>query len=233
MPSKTLTGDWLLHINETRVVNREGRDVKAGLGKPPISLEDKELVARSRNGDQRALEELVRRHQEKAYAIALNMCSGNSEEALEHTQEAFMRAFRSLKSFRGKSSFFTWFYRILVNTCLDGRRRRRRWERIFSFWRRQQDEKAPIKDVLEEYPDPKENSNPLAVLSGKQLSQEIRKALQALPERQRLVFQLKVLHGMRIREIAQVIGVAEGTVKNHLFRATHFLRDALQEWSQP
>ena len=144
-----------------------------------------------------------------------------------------MRAFRSLKSFREKSSFYTWFYRILVNTCLDGRRRRRRWERIFSFWRRERDEKAPIKDVLEEYPDPKENSNPLAVLSGKQLSQEIRKALQALPERQRLVFQLKVLHGMRIREIAQVIGVAEGTVKNHLFRATHFLRDALQEWSQP
>lgn len=73
----------------------------------------------------------------------------------------------------------------------------------------------------------------MAVLSNKQLSQEIRKALMSLPERQRVAFQLKTLHGMSIREIAQVMGAAEGTVKSHLFRAIHFLREALKDWVKP
>ena len=64
----------------------------------------------------------------------------------------------------------------------------------------------------------------------KQLSKDIRKSLVSLPERQRVAFQLKVLHGMSIREIAQVMGAAEGTVKSHLFRATRFLRGELKEW---
>lgn len=84
-----------------------------------------------------------------------------------------------------------------------------------------------------EYPDPKEYTNPMTALSNKQLSKEIKAALASLPEKQRVVFQLKVLHGMRIREIAQIMGSAEGTVKSHLFRATQFMRDALQEWAQP
>jgi RNA polymerase sigma-70 factor (ECF subfamily) len=73
----------------------------------------------------------------------------------------------------------------------------------------------------------------MTILINKQLAREIRKAIQSLPERQRIAFQLKVLNGMRIHEIAQIMGAAEGTVKSHLFRATHFLRDALQEWAQP
>jgi RNA polymerase sigma-70 factor (ECF subfamily) len=161
------------------------------------------------------------------------MCSGDSEEARELTQEAFLRAFRSLKNFRGKSSFYTWFYRILINTCLDSRRRRSRWEGIFSFWRRDKHEKASSDEINAEYPDPKEHSNPMDALNNKQLAQEIRQALASLPEKQRVVFQLKVLHGMRIREIAKIMGSAEGTVKSHLFRATLFMREALKEWAQP
>ena len=73
----------------------------------------------------------------------------------------------------------------------------------------------------------------MTALNNKQLAQEIRKAIQSLPARQRMAFQLKVLNGMKIREIAQIMGAAEGTVKSHLFRATHFLRDVLQEWNRP
>ncbi|MCK4860003.1 MAG: sigma-70 family RNA polymerase sigma factor [Candidatus Omnitrophica bacterium] len=199
----------------------------------PMSIGDKELVARARTGDPSASEELVSRYQDKAYAIAYNMCCGDSEEAKEITQEAFLRAFRSLKSFRGKSSFYTWFYRILVTTCLDWRRRQSRLERIFYFWRRDHREKAPLKEEYKEYPEPQEHSNPMTALNNKQLAQEIRKAIQSLPARQRMAFQLKVLNGMKIREIAQIMGAAEGTVKSHLFRATHFLRDVLQEWNRP
>ena len=226
-------GDWLLHGNAAIAVNREERNSKAKREESSMSLKDVELVARAQDGDQTAFEVLVRQYQGKAYAIAYNMCSGDSEEARELTQEAFLRAFRSLKNFRGKSSFYTWFYRILINTCLDSRRRRSKWEGVFSFWRRDKHEKASSGDMNAEYRDPKEYSNPMAALNNKQLAQEIRQALASLPEKQRVVFQMKVLHGMRIREIAEIMGSAEGTVKSHLFRATHFMRQALQEWTQP
>ena len=226
-------GDWLLHGNAARAVNEEDRNSKAKREESSMSLKDVELVARAQDNDQTAFEVLVRQYQGKAYAIAYNMCSGDSEEARELTQEAFLRAFRSLKNFRGKSSFYTWFYRILINTCLDSRRRRRKWEGIFSFWRRDKRENASSDDMNAEYGDPKEYSNPMAALNNKQLAQEIRQALASLPEKQRVVFQMKVLHGMRIREIAEIMGSAEGTVKSHLFRATHFMRQALQEWAQP
>jgi RNA polymerase sigma-70 factor (ECF subfamily) len=226
-------GDWLLYNSAARAVNGAGPNPKAERDDSPMSLEDKELVARAQHDDPSAFEILVRRYQEKAYAIAYNMCSGDSEEAQELTQEAFLRAFRSLKNFRGKSSFYTWFYRILVNTCLDSRRRRKRWDKIFTFWRHDRRERTDSKKMDEDYPDPGVNSNPMTALSGKQLAQEISQALETLPEKQRVIFQLKVLHGMKIREIAQIVGSAEGTVKSHLFRATHFLRDALQEWVQP
>jgi len=136
-----------------------------------------------------------------------------------------------LKDFRGKSSFYTWFYRILINTCFDSRRRRSRLEKIFSFWRRDKHEKVLSDEIDAQYPDPKEYTNPMAALSNKQLGHEIRQALASLPEKQRMVFQLKVLHGMRIHEIAKIMGSAEGTVKSHLFRATQFMREALKEWA--
>ena len=74
--------------------------------------------------------------------------------------------------------------------------------------------------------------NPLTALNGKELSQAVEAAVQSLPERQRLAFQLKVFHGMSIRDIAAVMEAAEGTVKSHLFRATQFLREALKDWVQ-
>jgi RNA polymerase sigma-70 factor (ECF subfamily) len=225
--------DWLLHRKAVRALKKGERNSKAKRKESSMPLKDVELVARAQGGDRAAFEILVRQYQGKAYAIAYNMCSGDNEEARELTQEAFLRAFRNLKNFRGTSSFYTWFYRILINTCLDSRRRRRRWERIFSFWRRNNREKTSYKEIDQEYQDPKEYSNPMAALNNKQLAQEIRRALASLPEKQRVVFQLKVFHGMRIREIAKIMGSAEGTVKSHLFRATHFMREALQEWAQP
>ncbi len=201
--------------------------------KAPTLLEDKKLVARAQEGDQQALEELVGRYHRKAYAVAYNMCFGDSEEAHDLTQEAFLKVFRSLKKFRGHSSFYTWFFRILVNTCLDRRRRLGRWKKIFSFWRPAQTTQNPPSEGYIEHPDMADHLNPMNALSAKELSREIQSALVSLPERQRLAFQLKVLHGMTISEIAEVMEAAEGTVKSHLFRATQFLREALKEWTEP
>ncbi len=201
---------------------------------PPLTLSsDEDLVIRAQKDDRGAMEELVQRYQRQAFSIAYHMGTGDIEEAKDFTQEAFLRAFRNIKRFRKKSSFYTWFYRIIVNTCLDGRRRRQKREKYFSFLRPKAGDGRSSKDVLEEQAEVGGKNDPLSILSDKNFRHETQKDMMSLSEKQRLVFQLKVIQGMRIHEVAQVTGMAEGTVKSHLFRATHFLRKALQEWVDP
>ena len=100
---------------------------------PLNSLTDDDLVRLAQDDDQEAMEELVQRYQKQAFSIAYHMGSGDLEEAKDHTQEAFLRAFKNIKRFKLKSSFYTWLYRIIINTCLDGRRRRQRREKYLPF----------------------------------------------------------------------------------------------------
>jgi RNA polymerase sigma-70 factor, ECF subfamily len=192
-----------------------------------LSLKDEDLVALARKSDQRAIEDLVHRYQQKAYAIAYHFTDGNVQDAEDFTQEAFLRAFQNLENFRGDSSFYTWFYRILVNVCLDGRRQRNRLQKIFLPWQRKSAEKRLSP---EERPDPEAHERSLKIISEKERSRDIREAVKSLPEKQRLAFELKALHGMSIQEAARVMGTAEGTVKSHLFRATQFLREKFKDW---
>ena len=195
---------------------------------PSLSrVKDEDLVALARRSDQRAIEDLVHRYQQKAYAIAYHFTDGNVQDAEDFTQEAFLRAFQNLETFRGDSSFYTWFYRILVNVCLDGRRQRNRLQKIFLPWQRKSTEKRLSP---EERPDPEAHERSLKSISEKELSRDIREAVKSLPEKQRLAFELKALHGMSIQEAASVMGTAEGTVKSHLFRATQFLREKFKDW---
>ena len=200
---------------------------------PLNSLKDDDLVRLAQNDDLGAMEELVQRYQRQAFSIAYHMGSGDLEEAKDHTQEAFLRVFRNIKRFKLKSTFYTWFYRIIINTCLDGRRRRLRREKYLPFLRPRTGSERPSREVLEEQVDMGKQNDPLAVLSDKKFRQETRQAMKSLSEKQRLTFKLKVFQDMSIHEIAQVTGMAEGTVKSHLFRATHVLREALQEWVEP
>lgn len=208
--------------------SRQWEKQKEGCGSC-MELSDERLVALAQEGDKKAFEELVLRHQEKAYSLALHMCMGDAQEAQDLTQEAFLRAFKNLKNFRGDSSFYTWFFRIVVNTCLDGRRRRLRWENLFSS-RRQKHQDEEETDELELQPDTAPGRDPMAVLSEKRLTRDIKRALKELPPRQRMALQLKVIEGMSLKEIADVMGAAEGTVKSHLFRATHKLQEVLKGW---
>lgn len=188
------------------------------------------LVERAKRQDPAAAEELVRRYQEKAYAIAYRTCSGDREEAKDLTQEAFLRAFRSIKQFKGKASFYTWLYRIVVNTCLDGVRRQKRRRSFFSTLK--SEEEDGTMDHLEENPDPNIESNPAANLSSSELRRQVQTALDGLSPSQRLVFEMKVFEEMSIAEIAGLTNSAEGTVKSHLFRATQHIRKALSEWAE-
>jgi RNA polymerase sigma-70 factor, ECF subfamily len=195
----------------------------------PSRVKDEDLVVQARAHDPSAIEELVHRYQQKAYVVAFHLSDENEQDAEDLTQEAFLRAFQKLETFRGDSSFYTWFYRILVNVCLDGRRRRKRWRQVFLPWQHDSTDKGLSP---EERPDPEAHERSLKAISEKQLSRDIRKSLKSLPEKQRLAFQLKAFHGMSIQEIARTMGTAEGTVKSHLFRATHFLREKFKDWEE-
>ncbi len=192
-------------------------------------VKDEDLVIRTRAHDPWAPGELIQRYQQKAYAIAYHFTDGNVQDAEDLTQEAFLRAFQNLENFRGDSSFYTWFYRILVNACLDGVRRRKRWRQVFLPWQQASTGKGLSP---EERPDPEAHERSLKAISEKELSRDIRKTLRSLPEKQRLAFQLKALNGMTIQEIARTMGTAEGTVKSHLFRATQFLREKFKGWEE-
>ena len=191
--------------------------------------DDSELVRRAQNDDPWATDRLLRKYFEKAYGIAFRMCAGDAEEAGDLVQDAFFKAFRNLKKFREDSSFYTWLYRIVINTCLDGRRRTRRRKGLFSLWRPRRKVDQDVGRPLEERPDPKASANPLSSLRGKQLKNQVLQALDALSDKQRMAFELKVFEDMTIGEIAKVMRAAEGTVKSHLFRATRHVRQVLSD----
>jgi RNA polymerase sigma-70 factor (ECF subfamily) len=189
-----------------------------------------ELIAKIREQDRDALDDLFSRHMQKAFAVSLHLCSGDREKAGDLTQEALLKAVRTIDSFKGKSSFSTWLYRIIYNTWLDDGKTQRRWTDIFVPWRWAKQKDDPNREILEETPDSDKKNNPLNAFQGKQFDGALRKALMALPEKQRIVFQFKVFNEMSIREIADIMNSAEGTVKTHLFRATQHLQKTLSDW---
>ena len=189
---------------------------------PSVNPGDEELVASARQGDRRAFEELVERHQRRAYHIAFDF-TRDREEAKDLSQEAFLKAFTNLKNFDGRSSFYTWFYRILVNLCLDYKRRQKRGP-ASSF-----DE--TIKNQLEPSHEPVKPRSPDQQVWARQISHRVGEALEALPARQRTAFVLKNHQGLSIKEIAALMDTAEGTVKVHLHRAVTTLRERLAEFA--
>jgi len=195
------------------------------------ALTDRQLVGLIQKGVSWASESLVRRHYDKARGLAFQMCRQNADEAADLTQQAFMNALGGIDRFKGDASFKTWFYRILINTCLDARRKKRRWWAIFSAPAlRHKDGHAEVLSP-DAFPDEKATDQPEAVWRNHQLRRDINEAIEALPEQQRLVFRLKMLQEMSISEISQVLSLAPGTVKSHLFRATQSLRTALADWA--
>jgi len=194
---------------------------------------DDELVRRARNDDSRAIAQLVERYQKKVYRIAYQFCGFDKSEAQDMAQDALLQIFRNLKRFEGRSQFSTWLYRVAVNACLDSRRRRRRWSHILFPWRADRQDGGNNGTVIENIPAPEEDGNPLSNVSGGELKRDVMAALDRLSAHQRVVYQLKVFQDMSIAEIAEVTGMAEGTVKTHLFRATQTVRAQLHRWVAP
>jgi len=186
----------------------------------PEEFGDEQLVTSAQWGERQAFEVLVERYKHKAYRIAFDF-TRDREAAKDLSQEAFLHAFTHLKGFDRRASFYTWFYRIVVNLCLDHRRRRGRiaWESL--------DEKNEKGHGLDKIADPAPSPDQHAIRE--ELSRRIGTALAALPAKQRAVFLLKNHEGLSISEIAAVMKAAEGTIKVHLHRAVMALKQSLVE----
>jgi len=179
-----------------------------------------ELVQAAKNGDNRAFDELVRLHDRRILQVAHGIM-GNMQDAYDAYQEGVIRAFQKLGSFRHESTFGTWLTRIVINQALN-MKKKLKWKQRLSLDQMLESSSVSFEDS---------QASPDEVYVTNELSEEIRNGLDKLSDRERAVFVLKHMHGYKLREIGQMLGCAEGTVKNYLFRATRKLREVLQAHS--
>ena len=182
---------------------------------------DETLCERVAAGDEGAFEQLVERYQQRSFRLAWSIVR-DTEEARDLSQEAFVRLFQVAGSFRGRARFSTWFYRLVVNLCLDHRRKHRWWRQVFS-----REERGPEgESLLEEQPAPAAG-HPADVLARERTLADVWEAAAQLSPQQRAVLVLHVQEELPMSEVASVLGCAEATARVHLHRALLALRVAL------
>ncbi|MEN8255943.1 MAG: sigma-70 family RNA polymerase sigma factor [Verrucomicrobiota bacterium] len=184
---------------------------------------DEELVLKSQQGDMHAFDELVERYHGKIYGLTYNMTS-NREDAEDLTQEVFVKAFEALPRFRGKSSFYTWLYRIAVNKTINYRKKRNR-KRALSLDQFDQEIKTD-----ETYHDLTAKGSPLRNISLSELQEKLNEALQHLSEKHRTVVVMHDMQGIPHDEIAKVVKASVGTVRSRLFYARRQMQAELTEF---
>jgi RNA polymerase sigma-70 factor (ECF subfamily) len=180
------------------------------------------LIQRCAAGDEDSCSELVNEHQRMVYQLSLNLL-GDHNEALDLSQEVFLRVFRTIHQFRGQSALRTWIYRIVVNQA----RNRQRWWR-----RRHRSQQISLEEHIRDHGDPPELSNgaaPDRLFGQKQLAERIRVALDHLPFDQKTALVLREIDGLSYEEIGFSLGIAVGTVKSRLARAREALRAQLRD----
>ena len=181
--------------------------------------EDRTLVDRATRGDRDAFGFLVRRHQDRVFNTAYQVIR-NREDALDVAQEAFVKAFASLPSFKGESSFTTWIHRIVVNLAIDCLRRRQR-AGLIGY----DDHLAQPEDGGAGLATP---DDPEAALGARQVRSLLARAIQSLPPAHRAVLILREIEGLSYEAIAKAVGCSLGTVMSRLFYARRKLQKSLQ-----
>lgn len=188
-------------------------------------MDESALIRAAQAGDERAFEELVRLYDQSVLRLAVNLLR-SSEDANDIYQEAFLRVYKNLHSFRFDCSFHTWLYRIVTNLCLDALRKRkvRREEQA------QIATSGGMLDRMDTVEEERADGNPQRHVMSRQLRERIQDVLSGLTPRERMVFEMRHYQGLRLRAIGEVLGTSEEAAKNCLFRATQKMRAALGDF---
>jgi RNA polymerase sigma-70 factor (ECF subfamily) len=213
------TADAVLRVGSWGVGSLDGRVRRSAVVETP-EPSDEDLCRRIAQQDRGAFDLLVERYQERAYRIAWSVVR-DREDAKDCSQEAFIRLHESAGSFAGQAKFSTWFYRILVNCCLDHQRKRRSWRRLVGWGGGRDDERDagdPVERLAAPFTDPTD-----AIATDRRMSQ-LWEAVEGLSPQQRAAVLLQCREELSTKEIAVVLQLSEATVRVHLHRAYTALR---------
>ena len=179
-------------------------------------MADSDLIIRAAGGDPTAFQALVERHRSMVYRVAYQF-AGNHHDAEDIAQEVFIKVYRSLDKFRQDAQLTSWLYRIVMNACIDHRRRHAPGAASVVA----EDAEQRLLNTPEERPGPEDRA-----YAG-ELGQVLEAEIGRLPPGQRIVFVMRHHQGLKLGEIADALGLAQGTVKRQLHAAVHRLRQAL------
>ena len=183
--------------------------------------EEAKIIRAVVDGNTNAFEDLVLEYQKQVYHIALKM-TGNEEDAFDLSQEAFLKAFRSLSTFRGEAGFGSWLYRMTANLCIDFlRKKKRQGGQIISLDAEEEDRRPT------ELPDLR--YEPQNALEKKEVQEKVRTGLEKLPHEQKLILVLRDVEGFSYQEISDALKIELGTVKSRIYRARAHLARLLTE----
>ncbi len=200
---------------------------RAGVESPArtIPFEDAAVVRQVQSGDVQAYAQLVLKYQDRVHNTCCRLC-GNVEDARDVTQEAFLKAFESIKSFRGASSFYTWLFRVAVNLAISHRRRTTRARQV------SMDGEGEGLSRMAGWADPAA-PNPLQRVAAGEMCGHVSRALRELDETYRVAVVLRDIEGFDYEEIAEILDVPKGTVKSRIARGRQALREALLAHMSP
>ena len=184
------------------------------------------LVKRVQAGEVAAFDTLIRKYRERVFGVIYNMTS-NREDAADLTQDAFFKAFQSINRFQGQSSFFTWLYRIAVNSTLT-HLRKSRLRSFFSFEKINEEDKSA--EVIDKITDKAGVEREVLI---KELQEKLNEAMQKLSTKHRTVVTLFEIDGLSHEEIADVVGCSVGTVRSRLHYAKQLLQSELEPYLRP
>jgi len=182
------------------------------------SAHERTLVLRAQRGDRAAFEELVRMYEQTVLRLAMQLVR-SEDEARDLYQESFLKIYRSLGRFRFQSRFSTWVYRVVMNVCLDHLRKTKRRREVSPT-----PDAEGRGDLFQTLPEERPELDPDRALRAREIAGRLKKALERLSPRERLVFELRHYQGLKLRTIGDYCGTSEETAKNCLFRATQKLR---------
>jgi RNA polymerase sigma-70 factor (ECF subfamily) len=215
------------------VVGASKRKVELDLqqrAREEASAKDSDAIERALSGDISGFKELVERYEKRVYNVSLAVL-GNPEDAKDVTQEAFLRVYQRLESFRGESSFYTWLYRVAFNLSVDLSRKRYR-SRELGFAEREQGSPLDSGVRLETVSESSFSGSlvsPNQAYERSELSARLKQALAELSDEHRAVISMRELEGLSYTEIAEAVGISKGTVMSRLHHARKKLQQLLKE----